>query len=159
MNTSQKFYLMPHKCMYIGWGLFAFSFVYLFACLNFSKVLSQLFFNPSDTRIYVVPLYLMLFSSALLVAFAKEKIEDEFIQSIRLGSIVVTAYISFIFFILLNVFMVFYTGFKPYDSKPMNLLIYNMITSGINPISMFMLYVIIFRTRMYKYYKSCKNEE
>jgi len=87
------------------------------------------------------------------VAFSKEKIEDELIQSIRYTSIVITAYLGFLLFIII---LIVYAFNQSFDFLPRTLFTYLRL---VNPITMFILYVLIFRARLFTSKRGIKNEE
>ena len=146
-------FLLPHCFQKIGWALFIFSFIFLGASLYAFNKLEL--FDQNYSRYATLILYLILIFSALFVAFSKEKIEDEFIQNIRFTSIVITAYVSFLIFMLLWILYEFNHSFHflPMDPK---IWIY---LRSINPVTMFMLYVVIFQTRLFISKRGLKNEE
>ena len=142
-------FLLPHCFQKIGWGLFIFSFIFLGASLYAFNKLEL--FDQNYSRYATLILYLILIFSALFVAFSKEKIEDELIQNIRFSSIVITAYISFLIFMIEWIFFAFNHAFR-FSSFYIDL-------SLINPVTMFMLYVVIFKTRLFISKRGLKNEE
>jgi hypothetical protein len=151
MKTNN--FLLPHYFQKIGWSLFIFSFIYFAVDLYAFNILEL--FDQNYSRYGTMILYLLLIFSALFVAFAKEKIEDELIQNIRFTSIVITAYISFSIFMIVWIFYAINHAFRflPMDPK---IWIY---LRSINPVTMFMLYVVIFRTRLFISKRGLKNEE
>ncbi len=142
-------FLLPHYFQKIGWGLFIFSFIFLGASLYAFNTLEL--FDQNYSRYSTLILYLILIFSALFVAFSKEKIEDEFIQNIRFTSIVITAYVSFLIFMLLWILYAFNHSFRFSSFYP--------DLGLINPVTMFILYVVIFRTRLFISKRRLKNEE
>lgn len=149
MNRTS--YLLPHFFQKIGWGLFLSSFLFLFGSLLAFNEWGV--FPQSSSHYATLMLRLILYSSAFLVAFSKEKREDEMIQYIRASSVVITAYAGFLVYLLayvldaLNQSFHFYTGPLTAD-----LLI-------VNPVSLFMLYVVIFRVRIFMLKRKAIHEE
>lgn len=146
-----KNYLLPHYFQKIGWGLFFFSFIFLFGSIYAFNTLKL--FSQSNSHYATLILYIILLSSALFVAFSKEKIEDELLQKIRYSSIVVTAYAGFIFYVLI---LLIYSFNQSFDLLPTTLYRYLML---VNPITLFILYVLIFRVKLLISKRGMKNEE
>lgn len=145
-----KNYLLPYYFQKIGWGLFLFSFIFLIGSLYAFNTLKL--FSQNNSHYATLILYIILLFSALFVAFPKEKFEDELIQSIRYTSIVITSYSGF----LLYVIILIVTAFKrSFDFLPRTLP-YLML---LNPITLFILYVLIFKARLFNSKRGMKNEE
>ena len=147
MKTNN--FLLPHYFQKIGWSLFIFSFIYFAVDLYAFNILEL--FDQNYSRYGTMILYLLLIFSALFVAFAKEKIEDELIQNIRFTSIVITAYISFSIFMIVWIFDAINHAFR--------FTTFHIDLRLINPVTMFMLYVVIFKTRLFISKRGLKNEE
>lgn len=148
---KSKSYLLPHYFQKIGWGLFFFSFVFLFGSLYAFNTLKL--FSQNNSHYSTLLLYIILLFSALFVAFSKEKIEDELIQIIRYTSIVITAYTGFLLYIVI---LIVYAFNQSFYFLTRTLSSYLML---VNPISLFILYVLIFRARLLTYKRGIKNEE
>ena len=146
-----KSYLLPHYFQKIGWGLLLFSFVFLFGSLfafNSLKLFSQ---NNSHYATFI--LVILLISSAFFVAFSKEKIEDELILKIRYSSVVITAYLGFILYMVMLLIFQVNRSFEFFTSK------FIVTFSYLNPLTLFFIYVIIFRTRLFIFNNRSRNEE
>jgi uncharacterized integral membrane protein len=94
----------------------------------------------------------------LFVGFSREKIEDELTMVTRFNSLAITAYTTFIVFVLFQLVLVV--------NQPFNLInwashrpLYYFILKFINPITIFMLYILIFRVSLFRFRKSVKDEE
>lgn len=148
---KSKSYLLPHYFQKIGWGLFFFSFVFLFGSMYAFNTLKL--FSQNNSHYSTLLLYIILLFSALFVAFSKEKIEDELIQIIRYTSIVITAYTGFLLYIVI---LIVYAFNQSFYFLTRTLSSYLML---VNPISLFILYVLIFRARLLTYKRGIKNEE
>jgi hypothetical protein len=146
-----KNYLLPHYFQKIGWGLFLFSFIFLFGIIYTFNTLKL--FSQNNSPYAILILYLILLSSALFVAFSKEKIEDELIQNIRYSSLVVTAYTGFLVYIIMLIIYAFNQSFHIFPRTINRYLIF------VNPIILFILYVLIFRARLFISKRGIKNEE
>ncbi|MDF2158035.1 hypothetical protein [Algoriphagus sp. CAU 1675] len=97
--------LLPHRFQWIGWALFVPSAVLAFMTLSFEFEFEWLeianirkpgIFSNSDENFTNETAVILLFISLFLIAFTKEKKEDEYIQKIRLDSILFATYGYFI---------------------------------------------------------------
>ncbi len=152
---KNKLLLLPYFFQYIGWALFVFAWVFLFASLyifNTLKLFSQNYSHYSTLIIWIT-----LYISALFVAFSKEKREDEYIMNIRANSVIITVYICFLLYIALQLILAFNQSFRFLTCR--NILLWNMLSYGINPVTMFMMYVVVFRVKMYRLRRALKNAE
>lgn len=130
-------YLFPNKCKKIGWaillpsvvlGLFtAFSdFEPSFLDFNFNTFLHGKFnedfniFSRHANNLLNEILGILIIFGALLVAFSKEKIEDEFISKIRLESLVWGVYLNYAILLIAIIFI--------YDLAFIWVMIFNMFT-------------------------------
>ena len=81
----------------------------------------------------------LIIVSGLLVAFSKEKIEDELISKIRLESLTMSLFISY-GLVILSTFLI-------YNLSYMYVLVFNLFI-------ILILFNLIFRYRLYEHYKS-----
>jgi hypothetical protein len=145
-----KNYLLPHNFQKIGWGIFIISFILLLASNYASDTLKL--FNKNNNYLPGFILYIFTMFSMYFVAFSREKIEDELIQSVRYSSIVFTVLTGFISYTIILIIFAF--------NKAINFLPYTTIIFMIvNPITLFILYVLIFRTRLFMFKRGLKNAE
>jgi len=151
INMKTKYLLLPHYFQKVGRGLFIFSFIFLVGAMYTFNTLKL--FSQNSSHYATLILYIILLLSALFVAFSKEKIEDEFIQTIRYKSIVITAYIVFLLFIIL---LIIYALNQSFDVIPRTIFTYLWL---INPLTMFMFYVLIFRVSLFISKNEIRNEE
>ncbi|REG94611.1 hypothetical protein [Algoriphagus antarcticus] len=100
--------LLPHRFQKIGWLLFlpavtlAFMTMFIefeFSWLQINGVRESGLFESTDENLTNEVALVSLFLSLFFIAFSKEKLEDEYIQKIRLDSILFSCYGYF----LLNV--------------------------------------------------------
>ncbi len=103
---------------------------------------SSVYFEISEHNVNYTLTSLLIVIGGLLVAFSKEKIEDEFIQSIRLK--------SFQLAILINYLLVLFALFFIYDFFYLYFLLLNVYTP-------LLIYIILFRINIYK--AQIKNHE
>lgn len=148
---NSKSYLLPYCFQKIGWGLFFFSFVFLGGSLLAFNSLKL--FNGNHFHYAVLIIALILIFSAFFVAFSKEKNEDELIMRIRYSSVVITAYLGFILYMIMLIIYQINTSFKLLPRT-----IYGAF-SFFNPLTLFFIYVFIFRARLFIFNRGIKNEE
>jgi hypothetical protein len=145
-----KNYLLPHNFQKIGWGIFIISFFLLLASNYASDTLKL--FNKDNHYLPGFILYIFTMFSMYFVAFSREKIEDELIQSVRYSSIVFTVLTGFISYTIILIIFAFN---KAINFLPFNTIIFMIV----NPITLFILYVLIFRTRLFMFKRGLKNAE
>jgi hypothetical protein len=148
-------FLFPHYIKKLGWFIFipssvlgglALFNVYDFEFLNHIKVFAfydfmfsngQSEFTLIETNIADELFGILFIVGALLVAFSKEKQEDEFISNLRLESLVWATYINYAILILC---MLFFYGFGF-----LYVMIFNMFTILI--IFIFRFYFLLYTNR------------
>ena len=154
-------YLFPHQFKRIGWFLFIpgvlLGILFLItksdiSILNF-KVLSiaeqrffgeTVFFSITENNILDEITGLLLIIGALLIAFSKEKSEDEFISKIRLESLVWATYINYAILIFTIMFV--------YDMIFFWVLVFNLFT-------VLLFFMIRFNWALYKSKNQIRDEE
>ena len=148
-----KSYLLPHSFQRVGWAL-------LIACpILFG--LTLLLFNElklipqSYSQFGTLAIYLAASFAALFVGLSEEKQEDEFIQSLRLRSVALTAYICFVLMIISAIIVDVRVAFRLPARSPI-LSFYRLFNSIIFA---FFVYIVIFRYRLFKYRKEASHEE
>ncbi len=144
-------FLLPHYFQKIGWGLFVFSFIFLFGSLFAFNTLKL--FNQNNSHYATLILVFILIFSAFFVAFSKEKNEDELILKIRYSSVVITAYLGFIIYMIMLIIFQINRSFELFPGTSAITLAY------LNPLTMFLIYIVVLRTRLFIFYKLNKNEE
>ena len=156
MKNIKRNFLLPHCFQLIGWGLFVCGFMGFFGGLYLFNTLKLI---PQSYSKYLTLLeYIIFYSSALFVGFSREKIEDELTMVTRFNSLTITAYTTFIVIVMFQLVLVV--------NQPFNLInwashrpLYYFILTFINPITIFMLYILIFRVSLFRFRKSVKDEE
>lgn len=148
---NSKSYLLPNYFQKLGWGLFLFSFIFLFASMYAMNTLKL--FSQNYSHYATLILYLILLFSALFVALSREKIEDELIQNVRYTSIVIIAYIGFSLYAM---YLLVYAFNQSFEFLPETFSKYFKV---VNPITLFMLYILIFRARIFISKREMKDEE
>lgn len=154
-------YLFPNRFKKIGWLLFIpgiiLGIVYLvyqsdislfnikvFAIAEEAIFSDANFFSISENNVLDEISSILLIIGALLIAFSKEKSEDEFISKIRLESLVWATYINYAILILAIIFV--------YDITFLWVLVFNMFT-------LLVFFLIRFNWALYKSKNQISDEE
>lgn len=154
-------YLFPNRFKKIGWLLFILGIilgiVYLiyqsdmtlfnikiFAIAEKTIFSDANFFSILENNVLDEISSILLIIGALLIAFSKEKSEDEFISKIRLESLVWATYINYAILILAIIFV--------YDMTFLWVLVFNMFT-------LLVFFIIRFNWALYKSTNQISDEE
>lgn len=154
-------YLFPNQFKKIGWFLFIsgviLGIVFLALQSNISffdisvfSVVEQpifdkpVFFSITENNVLDEILGLLLIVGGLLVAFSKEKTEDEFISKIRLESLVWATYVNYVILIFAIMFI--------YEMAFFWVLIFNMFT-------VLVFFIIRFNWLIHKSKNQIRDEE
>lgn len=100
-------YLFPHKVQKISMLVFLIDILVMCAILSYG-----VHHQPIGMKIESV-LVIIMYLSIFVCVFSKEKIEDEFISSLRLKSLAIVSFLGFAFIIILDIVHVLlpYEGF------------------------------------------------
>ena len=140
--------LLPHRYQLIGWILFLPFAILLFAENYLSFGLSWLefdfgredgFFGSSKENFTNELALIGVFLSLFLIAFSREKEEDEYIQKLRLDSLLLACYVN-IFILILGTLLFYGFGYLEFMG-------YNMFTIQL-------IFIARFRWVLYKQQKS-----
>ena len=154
-------YLFPYQMKKFGWillipgiilGLFFlidqsepnFLNVTVFSIAEQAIFSDSLFFTLTENNILDEIIGLLLITGAILIAFSKEKHEDEFILKIRLESLVWAIYLNYAVLILTLIFI--------YDMIFFWVLVFNMFT-------LLFFFIIRFNWALMKSKKQIRDEE
>jgi hypothetical protein len=154
-------YLFPNRFKKIGWLLFIPGIILGILFLIYKSDISLFnirvfaiaeeaifgnttFFSLSKNNVLDEIASILLIIGALLIAFSKEKSEDEFISKIRLESLVWATYISYAILILAIIFV--------YDMAFLWVLIFNMFT-------LLVFFLVRFNWALYKSKNQISDEE
>ncbi len=155
---NKQHYLLPHSFQRIGWAL-------LIACPILFGILLWIF-NGAElipqrfSRFGMLIIYLVAAFSALFVGLSEEKQEDEFIHSLRLRSVALTAFVCFVLMILSAILVDVTAAFRFQNTDLFALNLFALIYKVFNSIVFaFFVYIVIFRFRLYKYNKEASHEE
>ena len=121
--------LLPFKWQFLGWS---------FSFIGFITILLTLLKGYNSYQIG----YCIFEVGFLLLAFTREKDEDERVQSIRFKSMITTAITYIVLFILKPIFQTFIVRFFPFE---IGTIILNIIVL----FNMIPLYVVIFKGTLY----------
>ena len=140
---NNKSILMPHTCQKVGWCLLILSVIAVFA--------KALFVHDIDVAWYMAKSTHMIFIiSFFLICLSKEKVEDEMISSYRLKAVGITAYVYFVLFLILSLFLELRLA-TLFPSIPENLELYLSEAFLIFlPLLLFILYFGIFKWMLWK---------
>ena len=160
MSTQKKLYLLPHRCQLIGWILVGVSLVFAMGCLLFIK-------GQSDRETYAGMGIIFSFIGLFLAGLSREKQEDEFTVFLRTRSALTAVAFMFAFRILL-VLIVATMGMMTslnvigegvfVDNRTVGLTFKSLLkTTGFG--GAFVLYLLLYKIRLARYYKEVNDEE
>ena len=136
----KNLWLLPAWCRKAGWALFipcAILGLYLIF-VEYYTPLEFEFYPALKANIAIIGTLIGLY----MVAFSKEKIEDEFINSLRMDAMIKAIILNCVVIVLAS--LIIYGGWYIY-------------TLSITQYFVLLAYIIIFRYNINKY--SCRNEE
>lgn len=139
-NRMKNLWLLPAWCRKAGWALFipcAILGLYLMF-VEYYTPLEFEFYPALKANIAIIGTLIGLY----MVAFSKEKIEDEFINSLRMDAMIKAIILNCVIIVLAS--LIIYGGWYIY-------------TLSITQYFVLLAYIIIFRYNINKY--SCRNEE
>ena len=139
-NRMKNLWLLPAWCRKAGWALFipcAILGLYLIF-VEYYTPLEFEFYPALKANIAIIGTLIGLY----MVAFSKEKIEDEFINSLRMDAMIKAIILNCVIIVLAS--LIIYGGWYMY-------------TLSITQYFVLLAYIIIFRYNINKY--SCRNEE
>ncbi len=151
-----KNYLLPYSCQLVGWGLLAVCLV-----IEFSGVLSLEFImrfrEIFHFGIGAIRNVLVCFGM-LLVAFSREKHEDEMIRDIRISSVAITGAVAIILEIFMYLTMRYWHDLiygLEYDLMNSEYAhsLYEfsmMVQASFSVVQCFLLYIVIYKLRLWK---------
>lgn len=137
--------LLPHRFQTIGWSLLALLFTYETAHAFIPQLHAV---ANGQTAKGIIDLLLLI--SLTFIGLSKEKVEDEFISSIRINTAMVIVWIAFALMIVKDL-LEWSWGCLPEDMREANLdMIKPVYEYGryINLLNVGLLYIIVFRLRI-----------
>lgn len=140
-QIMKKIDLLPHGCQKAGWILAVMApLFFIVTCVAYNH--GYLRFMPSSVNTSVA--YILLFTGMFLIAFSREKTEDEMIRGIRAKSVAIAAAIQFVLFIVSSLVYALDHTLHFVSSR----LPYLMYTALSNVLFLFLLYVAVFRIKL-----------
>ena len=136
----KNLWLLPAWCRKAGWALFipcAILGLYIIFIEGYVPLEIKLC-EVLKTNVAIIGTLIGLY----MIAFSKEKIEDEFINSLRMDAMIKAIILNCVIIVLAS--LIIYGGWYIY-------------TLSITQYFVLLAYIIIFRYNIHKY--SCKNEE
>ena len=136
----KNLWLLPQWCRKVGWALFipcAILGLYIIFIEQYTP-LEIILWEVLKTNVAIIGTLIGLY----MVAFSKEKIEDEFINSLRMDAMIKAIILNSLIIVLAS--LIIYGGWYIY-------------TLSITQYFVLLAYIIIFRYNIHKY--SCNNEE
>ena len=130
-----KTMLFPHGFQKWGWCIFAVGVI-----SGIYALLTDYDTGPLVNNIAIIGTV----SGAILATCSKEKVEDEMVRQVRLGSLLVALYVNYAVLIICSLFI--------YDLDFLSVMVYNMFT-------MLLIFMVVFRYRMWRLNKEAKDEE
>lgn len=154
-------YLLANRFKRIGWFLFFPGIILgivslisqsdinlfnikVFAFVEYDILSDTSFFSISENNVLDEIASVLLIMGTLLIAFSKEKSEDEFISKIRLESLVWSTYVNYAILLLALIFV--------YEMAFFWVLVFNMFT-------LLVFFLIRFNWALYKLKNQISNEE
>ena len=160
MNTQKKLYLLPHRCQLIGWILVGISLVFAIGSLLFIK-------GQSDRETYAGLGVVFSFIGLFMAGLSREKQEDEFTVFLRTRSALTAVAFMFAFRILLVLIIVtmgMLTSLNVIgegvfmDNRTVALSFKSLLKpTGFS--GAFVLYLLLYKIRLTRYYKEVNDEE
>ena len=130
-----KTMLFPHGVQKWGWCIFAVGVM-----VGIYVLVTDYDTGPLVNNIAIIGTV----SGAILATCSQEKIEDEMVRQIRLNSLLVALYVNYAVLIVCSLLV--------YDLDFLLVMMYNMFT-------MLLIFMVVFRYRMWRLNKEAKDEE
>ena len=130
-----KTLLFPHCFQRWGWCIFAVGVI-----LGIYALATDFEIDYLGNNIVIVGTVV----GAILATCSREKIEDEMVRQIRLNSLLVALYVNYAVLVICSVLI--------YDLDFLYVMMYNMFT-------MLLIFMVVFRYRMWRLNKETKGEE
>ena len=160
MNTQKKLYLLPHRCQLIGWILVGVSVVFAVGSLLFIK-------GQSDRETYAGLGVVFSFIGLFLAGLSREIQEDEFTVFLRTRSALTAVAFMFAFRILLVLILLAMgtltslnvVGEEVFMDNRIVALSFKSLVRHTGFSGAFVLYLLLYKIRLARYYKEVNDEE
>lgn len=101
-RIMKKLWLLPRNCRIVGWGIFALcALLGLYLVFTGYAPLQFDFFSASVANVAIIGALVGL----VMVAFSKEEVEDEFINSLRMDAMIKAFILNSVVIVLLSLTM------------------------------------------------------
>ena len=159
MSTQKKLYLLPHRCQLIGWILVGFSLVFIIGSILILK-------NGDEQFTYAAGGMVISFIGLMLAGLSREKQEDEFTVFLRTRS----ALTAVAFMFALKVFIALFVAVmamlriqdvilkEAFDNRSMAMGL-RLLREWTGYGGAFILYLLLYKIRLARYYKEVNDEE
>ena len=134
-SDIMKTLLFPHCFQRWGWCIFAVGVI-----LGIYALATDFEIDYLGNNIVIVGTVV----GAILATCSREKIEDEMVRQIRLNSLLVALYVNYAVLVICSLLI--------YDLDFLYVMMYNMFT-------MLLIFMVVFRYRMWRLNKETKGEE
>ena len=160
MNTQKKLYLLPHRFQRIGWILVGVSLVFAIGSLLFIK-------GQGDRETYAGMGIIISFIGLFLAGLSPEKQEDEFTVFLRTRSALTAVAFMFAFRILLVLILLTMAmltslnviGEEVFMDNRTAALSFKSLLKPTGFSGAFVLYLLLYKIRLARYYKEVNDEE
>ncbi len=152
-----KNYLLSYKWQIAGWAILLVAFI----AFNLIMDAGIGVINERTLKNILTVLIFTGSLSLLMIAFSKEKHEDEFVKSLRGRSLAITAGIAFVLSILWLLLWYLNVPFKPSDMESVRKtsIVLHIIQGYLSFIPMFFLYIVIFKISLWTYRWRSRHEK
>ena len=160
MSTQKKLYLLPHRCQLIGWILVGVSLVFAIG--------SMLFIKGHDLQeTYAGMGIIFSFIGLFLAGLSRERQEDEFTVFLRTRSALTAVAFMFAFRILLVLILLAMgtltslnvVGEEVFMDNRIVALSFKSLVRHTGFSGAFVLYLLLYKIRLARYYKEVNDEE
>ena len=160
MNTQKKLYLLPHRFQLIGWILVGVSLVFAIGSLLFIK-------GQGNRETYAGMGIIISFIGLFLAGLSREKQEDEFTVFLRTRSALTAVAFMFAFRILLVLILLTMAmltslnviGEEVFMDNRTAALSFKSLLKPTGFSGAFVLYLLLYKIRLARYYKEVADEE
>ena len=160
MNTQKKLYLLPHRFQLIGWILVGVSLVFAIGSLLFIK-------GQGNRETYAGMGIIISFIGLFLAGLSREKQEDEFTVFLRTRSALTAVAFMFAFRILLVLILLTMAmltslnviGEEVFMDNRTAALSFKSLLKPTGFSGAFVLYLLLYKIRLARYYKEVNDEE
>lgn len=158
MNTQKKLYLLPHRFQLIGWILIGVSLVFVIG--------SVLLLKGDDAFTAAGGGMIISFIGLLLAGLSRERQEDEFTVFLRTRSALAAVAFMFALKVVVALFVVIMATLRIQNVIPKEAFDNRSMAMGLRLLrewtgygGAFILYLLLYKIRLARYYKEVNDEE